>query len=224
MGSSRYDLQCDKVLSLSIGKFTFHVDHFTFVYLVSETLLTWKLAQWTVLLQEYEFNIVHRPGVQHVVADCLSRIEFGEAPTTVADDFSNTGIMTVSPKAKPKDDPDGWLMDIVYFLSQSIPPVELSKAKRKWLGVRSRAFSLMNGNFADMETSSVDSSLAGVRVRHSSPTRRTTCRGRLSLKAGIWRSTHKGGRRFLKHKDNDRITKSKTKGRPRWMAHGQCIS
>jgi hypothetical protein len=43
-----------------LGKrFTFHVDHLALVYLVSKASLTGKLARWTLLLLEYEFDIVH---------------------------------------------------------------------------------------------------------------------------------------------------------------------
>jgi hypothetical protein len=53
--------------------------------------------------------------------------------------------MAVTPEEGPKDDPDQWLMDMVYFLSHGIPPEKLSKAERKRFGVRSGAFSLING-------------------------------------------------------------------------------
>jgi hypothetical protein len=77
-----------------LGKrFTFHVDHSALVYLVSKASLNRKVARWTLLLQEYEFNIVHRPGAQYAVADYLSRLELGEAPAGVADDFPDAGIM-----------------------------------------------------------------------------------------------------------------------------------
>jgi hypothetical protein len=121
-----------------------HVDHSALVYLVSKASLTGMLARWTLLLQEYEFDIVHRTGAQHAVADYLSRLESGEAPTGVANDFPNAGVMTVIPETGPRDDPDKWLSDVIYFLSHGVPPEELSKAERKQLGVRSRAFSLMN--------------------------------------------------------------------------------
>ena len=49
--------------------------------------LTGKLARWTLLLQEFEFDILHRPSVQHVVADYLSRLESREEGTSVKDDF-----------------------------------------------------------------------------------------------------------------------------------------
>ena len=40
--------------------------------------MTGKIARWTLLLQEFEFDIFHRPGVQHAIADYLSRLESGE--------------------------------------------------------------------------------------------------------------------------------------------------
>ena len=58
-------------------KFTFHVDHAALLYLISKRSLTGKLAWWMLLLQEFEFEIQHRQGTQHVVADYLSRIGNG---------------------------------------------------------------------------------------------------------------------------------------------------
>ena len=74
-------------------KFTFHVDHSALLYLVSKASLIGKLAKW--ILQEIEFDIVHRPGAQHVVPDYLSRVEFEEAPTGVTDDFPNCRILKI---------------------------------------------------------------------------------------------------------------------------------
>jgi hypothetical protein len=89
------------------------------------------------------------------VADYLSQLESGEAPAGVADDFPDAGVMTLSPEKGPKDDPDKWLTDMVYFLSHGIPPEELTKAEWKWLGVCSRAFSLLNNNLYHKATDGV---------------------------------------------------------------------
>ena len=54
-------------------KFTsFHVDHSALLYLVSKQELTGKLARWTLLLEEFEFDILHWLGVQHAIADYLT--------------------------------------------------------------------------------------------------------------------------------------------------------
>jgi hypothetical protein len=104
---------------------------------MSKVSLTGKLARWTLLLLEYEFDIVHRPGAQYAVADYLSRLESGEAPTGVAYNFPDAGVMTMTPETEPRDDSEKWLTDIIYFLNHGVPPEELSKAERKRLGVRS---------------------------------------------------------------------------------------
>ena len=68
-------------------KFLFHVNHSALVYLVSKASLTGKLARWSLLLQELEFDIYHRPGVQHAVIDYLSRLESRESGDGVQDKF-----------------------------------------------------------------------------------------------------------------------------------------
>ena len=37
--------------------------------------------------RELEFDILHRPGVQHVVVDCLNRLESSESGDEVWDEF-----------------------------------------------------------------------------------------------------------------------------------------
>mgnify|MGYP006982084761 FL=1 len=73
-------------------KFSFHVDHSALLYMVSKASLTGKIARWTLLLQEFEFDIFHRPGVQHAVADYLSRLESGEAGDGVRDEFPDAEL------------------------------------------------------------------------------------------------------------------------------------
>ena len=43
-------------------KFSFRVDHSALIYLVSQASLTGKIVRWTLLLQEFEFDIYHGPG------------------------------------------------------------------------------------------------------------------------------------------------------------------
>ena len=51
-----------------------------------------KVVRWRLRLQEYNFSIIHIPGVQNIIADTQSRQFEGESPTTVDtdDDTSNT--------------------------------------------------------------------------------------------------------------------------------------
>ena len=67
-GSLRHIYSVNKYRHYLLGrKFSFHVDHFTLLYIVSKASLTSKLARWTLLLQAFDLDIYHRPGVQHVV-------------------------------------------------------------------------------------------------------------------------------------------------------------
>mgnify|MGYP007065657365 CR=1 FL=1 len=77
-------------------KFSYHVDHSALIYLISKASLTGKIARWTILLQEFDFNIYHRPEAQHVVADYLRRLESGEAGDGVGDEFPDVELFRSS--------------------------------------------------------------------------------------------------------------------------------
>ena len=50
------------------------------------------MARWMLLLQEFEFEVIHRPGTQHLVADYLSRIDSGDPPDGVEDDLPDAAL------------------------------------------------------------------------------------------------------------------------------------
>ena len=105
-------------------KFTFHVDHATLLYLVSKQTLTGKLARWMLLLQKFEFDIQHRPGTQHAVADYLSRLENGAEAVKGDDDFPDGAILHIEaedPEWKHTSHEDKWLIEMSTFLSTGLP-------------------------------------------------------------------------------------------------------
>lgn len=55
--------------------FTFYVDHQALMYLVNKPIIQGRISRWLLLLQEFTFNIIVRPGRSHVIADQLSRIK-----------------------------------------------------------------------------------------------------------------------------------------------------
>jgi hypothetical protein len=53
--------------------FTLVIDSQPLKWLMESNKLTGKLARWAFVLQEYDFQVVHRPGVANLDADGLSR-------------------------------------------------------------------------------------------------------------------------------------------------------
>ena len=127
-------------------KFFFQVAHSALLYLVSKASLTNKLARWTLLLQEFEFEIFHRPGIQHAVADYLSRLESGETGDGFPDKFPDAELFRVIAE-KATDgtvvEEDKWLTNMHQFLSTGLPPGGMNRDERKRLAVQSRHFCIL---------------------------------------------------------------------------------
>ena len=95
-----------------------------------------------LLLQEFDFQIQHRPGVQHAVADYLSRLESGEPAESTYDDLPDAGLFSLT--TMPDDNEDEWITEMTHFLSTGLPPDHLTLDARKRLAVRSRNFCLVS--------------------------------------------------------------------------------
>ena len=63
---------------LAHQKFTIITDHKALTSLKSMKHTGGRLSRWAIQLQEYSFDIVHRPGKQNTNADALSRREYPE--------------------------------------------------------------------------------------------------------------------------------------------------
>ncbi len=63
--------------------FTLYTDHQPIKWLMTNDKLTGKLARWALILQEYEFKVIHRPDITHQNVDTMSR-----RPLTTSEDFS----------------------------------------------------------------------------------------------------------------------------------------
>ena len=97
-------------------------------------------------MQEFEFDIQHRSGTQHVVADYLSRLENGADAVNGDDDFPDGAILHVEaedPERTHAPHEDKWLMEMSTFLSTGLPPPRMQKDEKKRLVVRSRNFCLL---------------------------------------------------------------------------------
>ncbi len=68
-------------------KFTLYTNHWPIKWLMTYDKLTGKLAHWVLILQEYEFKVIHRPSITHQNTNTMSR-----RPFTTSEDFSETKL------------------------------------------------------------------------------------------------------------------------------------
>ena len=145
-GSLMHGIQRHEIPTLLTRKISFHEDHSALLYLVSKASLTSKIARWTLLLQEFKFDIFHQPGVQHVVADYLCRLESEEAGNGVQDEFTDAELFRITTEPATNAtvaEEDKWLAYMHQFLSTGLPPDKMDRDEQKRVVVRSRHFCLI---------------------------------------------------------------------------------
>jgi len=124
---------------LLANHFIFYVDHEVLIHLVNRTIVSGRIARWMLLLQEYDFEIVHKPGRQHVVADHLSRISNGEAAIGIPDSFSDASLFMVQVTSQqdeifPFYD---WRRPIIDYLQTGRIPMDIPLNIRCQIAIRS---------------------------------------------------------------------------------------
>ena len=96
-----------------------------------------------LLSQEFEFEIQHRQGVQHAIADYLSQLDTGEEAQDTYDDFPDSNVIrnseaaTTSTNLTPADD---WLEEMTHVLTTRLPPSRMATNKKKRMVVRNQNF------------------------------------------------------------------------------------
>ena len=100
-------------------KFILHTDHHSLKWLMNITDPTGRLARWTLLVQQHDFEIRHRPGASHANADALSRRPYKlTAPNISAYDIP--GVQTSRIHELQRCDPD--LADLISYLETASLP------------------------------------------------------------------------------------------------------
>ncbi len=84
------------------SRFVLRTDHDALKWILGLTEAKGKLARWQLRLQELEFDIVHRPGVQHKAADAMSRLPTDGGDNEPIDD--EIPILSVTDETELVDD------------------------------------------------------------------------------------------------------------------------
>jgi hypothetical protein len=63
---------------LLANSFIFFVDHQALQYLVNKLIITSQIANWLLILQEFDFKVVYKLGQVHFLPNHLFKISHGE--------------------------------------------------------------------------------------------------------------------------------------------------
>lgn len=72
--------------------FVFFVDHTTLVDLINKPQLSRHISWWILLLLEFDYEVLYKPGKIHVIPYALSRFNYGEPKIDINMRLLNEGL------------------------------------------------------------------------------------------------------------------------------------
>ena len=97
-----------------------------------------KIYRWLLLFQEYDFEIIVKPGRLNAGPDHLSRLESGEEPISLEECLLNAQLFSIQIV-------DDQFQDIIQFLTTWEAPEPYTTQQKKQLVVRATDFTLIAG-------------------------------------------------------------------------------
>jgi len=94
--------------------FKMFTNHSTLKYLVNKPVLGGRIYRWLLLFQEYDFEIIVKPGRLNAEPDHLSRIDSREEPSNLEDNLLDAQLFSIQII-------DEYFQDIAQYLSTGIP-------------------------------------------------------------------------------------------------------
>jgi hypothetical protein len=142
-----YSLQ--KYRHYLLGKhFKMFTDHSTLKYLVNKLVLGGRICQWLFLFQEFEFEVIVKPGKLNVGPDQLSRVTNGEEPINLEDNFPDAQLFSVHIV-------DDYFAEIIQYLSIGTVLQEYTTAQKKNLVVCAVDYQLIIGHLYNIGTNNI---------------------------------------------------------------------
>jgi hypothetical protein len=79
-----------------LGKhFKMFTDHSALKYLVNKPVLGGRICRWLLLFQEFDFEVIVKPGKLSAGPDHISRVTNGEEPTSLEEKFMDVQLFSV---------------------------------------------------------------------------------------------------------------------------------
>ena len=103
-------------------KFKVYTDHSSLRWLLNMKNANGRLARWSLLIQQYDFEIIHRPGKYNSNADSLSRRPYNICRIS----SKETDVTEIAEKQRRDQD----LFAIIEFLENDVLPDDDTKARK----------------------------------------------------------------------------------------------
>jgi hypothetical protein len=91
------------------------IDYSALKYLINKIVLGGRICRWLLLFQEFDFEVIVKPGKLNEGLDHLSRITNAEEPKTLEENFPDTQLFSVQVA-------DEYFADIIQYLSIGTVP------------------------------------------------------------------------------------------------------
>ena len=117
-----------------------HVDHQALTFLVNKDMPRGRIARWILLLQEFHYSVIHKPGREHAIADYLSKLDTGDPPVGIEDELPDAALFQIETNFS-----DNWYEQMLNYLQDGIFPEGMDKDHRRRLALRSRPYSVIAG-------------------------------------------------------------------------------
>ncbi len=114
--------------------------HKALTYLVNKPNPSGRLARWLLLMDEFDIDIVHRPGRRHGNVDGLTRAYEGVGDVSEDDEFPDAAIMSINAEEAPEE-----YREIIQYLDGMRFPDGATKAVRTRIAHKSRNYSMIGG-------------------------------------------------------------------------------
>lgn len=120
------------------SKFKFFTYHSALKYLVNKPVLGGTIYRWLLLLQEFDFEAILKPGKQNFGLGYLSQIQSGESSMSIDDLLPDAHLFRVEVV-------DDHFSNIDIFLMTRIEPMEPTTSQKKQLVTKSVNYQLIVG-------------------------------------------------------------------------------
>ncbi len=113
-------------------------DHKALTYLVNKPNPSGRLARWLLWMEEFDIDIVHRPGRRHGNVDGLTRAYEGVGDVLEDDNFPGATIMSINVEEAPEE-----YRKIIQYLDGMKFLVGATKVVRTRIAHKSRNYSMI---------------------------------------------------------------------------------